>query len=136
MSGEEAKKTVAAGLEQRRNARNEREAKLDRVEQNMISACNKHCADAKKQRLEDDTIRLDLEQKEARAAARREARAVEAAKEMASQKAIRMYGLACLVILLVSAWTKLPLWAAATLAFGLAVFPAVYIFRLYVPLEK
>ena len=41
----------------------------------------------------------------------------------------------CLVILLAAATTKLPLWAAATLALGLMAVLAAYIYRVFVPWE-
>ena len=49
--------------------------------------------------------------------------------------AVKKYGVFCLAILCLTIFTHLPLWGAITTALGMAVFPAVYIFRLYYPLE-
>lgn len=137
IKGDEAKRIVGAGLERRREARQEaeQEATLEQFEQDMIEACNQNCADAKEQHRTDDANRLSQKQREERAAARRAAMAAEAAKEMAATKAVQHYGVACLVILLVSACSRFPFWAAVTLICGLAVFPTAYIFRLYYPLK-
>ena len=138
MSSDEAKRYVSAGLERRKFARQEaeRESRLEQYEQDMIETCNKSCADAKEQRRLDDAGRLTKEQAQARKAARAEAKAKEQAREEAAARAAKYYAIACMVILLATAWTPLPLWAAVTLALGLAVFPAAYIFRLYFPAES
>lgn len=132
---EEARQIVSQGLELRRIQRREeeKEAKLEQYEQDMISYCNLHCVNARKDR---QTLEQDSAMKEA-AAARRAERAAAKAKawqlECKSNDALRKYGAACLVVLLVAAVTKLPGWAAMALIAGGAVFPAAYIYRLYVP---
>lgn len=137
MSSEEAKRTVTAGLQQRREARQlaEQEAQLEQYEQEQIQFCNEHCADAKFQRRMEETGRLNQEQMEARRAARAEALAKELAREEAATTAVKRYGISCMAILCLTIFTNLPLWAAVTLALGLGVFPAAYIFRLYYPLR-
>lgn len=138
MNSEEAKRIVGAGLERRRTERQiaEQEACLEQYERDMIGACNEHCADAKIQRRIEETGRISKEQAETRRAARAEALAKEQAREDAAVAACRYYGLACLVILWLTAVTQFPIWAAVTLALGLGVFPAAYIFRLYYPIER
>jgi len=132
---EEARQIVSQGLELRRIQRREeeKEAKLEQYEQDMISGCNLHCVNARKDR---QSMEQDSARKEA-AAARRAERAAAKAKawqlECKSNDALRKYGLACMVVLLVSAITKLPFWAAMALMISGAVFPAAYIYRLYVP---
>lgn len=124
MNTEEARKYVEAGLMQRSIARQEQEEKLDHFEQEMISFCNRHSADSKQTRTETQT----RENRKAMKAAKREAmRKRDEAAEMACTK----YGYACIAILLLCAWTPLPFYAAAALIAGLAVFPVVYIIKLY-----
>lgn len=132
MSSEEAKNIVSAGLERRRIARTKQEAELEaQARQLRITINDNH---ATRTMTEKQKAEAAIAEREKRAAARREARAAEAAREFAAEKAVRYYGLACLIILLLCALTKLPVWAAITLAVGIAVFPAVYILRLYLPL--
>lgn len=45
------------------------------------------------------------------------------------------YGVLCLIMLLVSATTRLPFVVAVAMIIAGAIFPAIYIFRLYYPLE-
>lgn len=132
MSSEEAKNIVSAGLERRRIARTEQEEELEaQARQLRITINDNHTTRTMTERQKREAAMAEHEKK---AAARREARAAEVAREMAAEKAIRYYGLACLVILLLCALTRLPVWGAITLAVGLAVFPVVYILRLYFPL--
>lgn len=135
MSNEDARSIVAQGLERRKQLFAEHEAALEQYEQDMIDTCNTHCADAKLLRQNEETGRLNREQREARRAARAEAQAKEQAREEATTTAVKRYILACMGIFWLTAFTHLPIWAAVTCALGLAVFPAVYIFRLYYPLE-
>ena len=133
---EEARRIVTEGLELRRISRQEaqQEARLEQYEQDMISGCNQNCVNARRDRL---TMEQDSARKE-KAAARRAARAAAKAKawqlECKANDAVRFYGIVCLVVLLVSAVTKLPFWAAATLMISGAIFPAAYIYRLYNPI--
>ena len=138
MTNEEAKRTVSDGLERRRVQRQEaeQEALLEQYEQEQIRACNENCAGAKLQRRMEETGRLNREQAEARRAARAQAQAEEQAREDAAMAAVRYYGLACLGVIWLTAVTRFPFWAAVALMAACAVFPAVYIFRLYHPIER
>ena len=138
MNSKEAKQIVGEGLERRREARNiaDREAVLDQYEEDQIRACNVHFADAKRQRKLEETGRMTREQMAARKAARDKAQAEKIARELAAEEAIKKYVTACLAIFCLTIFTHLPVWAAATLTMGLAVFPAVYILRLYFPLDQ
>lgn len=122
----EAKQYVAAGLERRKADRQEREQeeKLDAYEAEMISFCNKHFADSKK-------IQAKKEKCETNRAIREEKRAAMRQKEEAAEMACTKYGYACVAILLLSAWTPIPFYAAVALIAGLAVFPIAYIVKLY-----
>ena len=130
MSSEEARNYVEAGLERRSIARQEREQeeKLDAYEAEMISFCNKHSADSKK-------TQAEKEKCESHRAMKAEKREAMRKKEEAAEMACTKYGYACVVILLLSAWTSLPFYAALALIAGLAVFLAVYIVKLFGLLE-
>ena len=137
VNSEAAKCIVSAGLERRREARQlaEQEGRLEQYEHDMIITCNKNCADAKVLRLTAETGRMNKERMDARRAARAKALAKEMEREQAAADTLKNYGVACLAIFCITIFTQLPIWAAATLALGSGVFPAVYIFRLYYPLE-
>jgi len=126
MSTEEARKYVEAGLRQRSIARQEREQeeKLDHFEQEMISFCNKHSADSKQTRTKQEKCEITR-------AIKAEKREAMRKKDKAAEMACSKYGYACVAILLLSAWTPIPLYAAIALIAGLAVFPIVYIIKLY-----
>lgn len=133
---EEARRIVTEGLELRRIYRREeeKEAKLEQYEQEMISSCNLHCVNTRKDRQsrEEDTARQN--EAAARKAAREAARAKAWDIECKVNKAMEQYCFACLVVLLVSAVTRLHFLVAMALILGGAVFHAVYIFRLYYPI--
>lgn len=124
----EAKQYVAAGLERRSIARQEREEQLEDFEQEMISFCNKHSADSKK-------TQAEKEKCESHRAMKAEKREAMRKKDEAAEMACTKYGYACVAILLLSAWTPLPFYAAVALIAGLAVFPVVYIVKLFGLLE-
>lgn len=130
---EENCRIVEEGLAQKKVIRLQREAeqeaRQEEYEQDMISACNTHCADAKKERLK-------AEQKAQRRAEIAQAKAKAVELEYKSVNAVRRYGVLCLVILLVSAVTKFPFWAALTFIISGVIFPCIYIFRLYNPIER
>lgn len=128
MSTEEARNYVEAGLQRRSIARQEREEQLDDFEQEMISFCNKHSAASKK-------TQAEKEKCESHRAMKAEKRAAMRQKEEAAEMVCTKYGYACVAILLLSAWTPLPFYAALALIAGLAVFPAVYIAKQFGLLE-
>lgn len=136
MNSEEAKRIVSEGLARRKEDRAlaEKEARLEQYEQDMIDACNIHCADAKTQRKLEETGRLSRQMAKSRREARAQARAIEEQKEEQAIEAVKSYLYICGGILLVTAWTSFPTYAAFALIAGLAVFPAAYVFRLYYPM--
>lgn len=137
MSSDEARRIVQIGLDRRKEDRDTaaKEARLEKYEQDQIHFCNVHSANAKEQRQLEETGRRNMQQYEARRAAREQALALELAREQAAIDAVRKYGVFCLEILCLTIFTHLPMWAAITTALGMGVFPAAYIFRLYYPLE-
>ena len=131
MSSNEARKIVQDGLKQRKLQKQEaeREALREQFEQDMIHACNRNCAGAK-------VKRETMEQAKKRRAEAAACRAKAWELECKSVYARQFYGVLCLVVLLISALTRLPFWAALALIAGGAVFPLVYIFRLYNPIKR
>ena len=138
MSNEEARRIVQLGLERRKADREKavQEAKLEKYEKDQILFCNMHCADAKVQRQKEETGRLNRERFAAMRTAQAEAVAKQMARDQAATDAVKKYGVFCLAILCLTIFTHLPLWGAITTALGMGVFPVVYIFRLYYPLEN
>ena len=137
MSNEEKKRIVAEGLERRKAERvaAEREAKLDSYEQEQLDAVHRNCEGARMSREAEEERQMQYQQRIAR---RKEWAAKAAKRQMLEDKsvaAVRYYGVLCLVVLLISALTRLPFWAAAALILGGTVFPIAYIFRLYNPIE-
>ena len=79
---------------------------------------------------------LEKEKARQRREANRKAREDRAARDMAAEMCVNNYGIACLVILLVSAITRLNFFVMIALVLGLAVFPVAKIYRLYVLMEE
>lgn len=133
---EEARQIVTEGLELRRIRRREeeKEAKLEQYEQDMITSCNLHCADARKDRKSKEENAARLNEAAARKAVREAARARAWDIENKTNKAVEKWSIASLVVMLVSAVTQMPFLVAMALILGGAVFPAAYIFRLYYPI--
>ena len=123
-SNEITRESVQAILD--RNRAGIKERQLDQYELDMIRRLNVHCRDKK-----EETAALEL--KKIRAAQRQEAQRKARELEEKGNMAVRKYVYACVGILLLVGFTNFPGWAAAALTLGLAVFPAAYIYRLYVP---
>lgn len=131
MSNEITRENVQAALD--RNAANLKDAALEAQEQQLRRTINNnHTARTMSEAQREQLKKLAQKQRrEARAAAQQRA----VLQEMKADAAVRLYALACLVILLAAATTELPLWAAATLALGLMAVLAAYIYRVFVPWE-
>lgn len=133
MSSNEARQIVEAGLERKKAERLQRDAELEKQERLLRMTINdnhlvKTISEAQKKELQKEEAR---KRKEARA----KARADSAARDMAAEDALSRYGIICLVILLIASIARLNVFVVIALVLGLAVFPAAYIYRLYVPLE-
>lgn len=134
MSSEEARNIVAAGLERRREDRDLRDAALeDQARQLRMTINDNHnfrtISDEQKKAMEAENIKK-------RRAERAKAKADQVIRDMKAEEAVRKYGLACLLILLMTAVFRLNVFVAIALVLGLAVFHTVYIYRLYVPFEE
>ena len=112
-----------------RNRAGIKERQLDQYELDMIQRLNYNCRSKK-----EETAALELKKirDDKRQEAKRKARELEEKGTMA----VRKYVYACVGNLLLVGFTSFPWWAALALTLGLAVFPAAYIYRLYVPLGK
>lgn len=131
MSNEITRENVQAALD--RNAAKLKAAALEAQEQQLRRTINNNhtartMSEAQRQEARAEAIRQRRRDREA-------ARQAEVVQAMKADAAVRLYALICLVILLASAVTNLPLWAGVTLALGLMAVLAAYIYRLYVPLE-
>lgn len=133
MNTAENRRIVQENLDQKKVIRfqweKEREKQQEAYEQDMITACNLHCADARKER---EKAEADAQRRAQRAQAKAKAWEL----ECKSANAVRTYGILCLVMLLISAVTKLPFIVAAAMIITGAIFPAIYIFRLYNPIKR
>lgn len=131
MINEITRENVQAALD--RNAAKLKDAALEAQEQQLRRTINNNhtartISEAQWQEARAEAIRQCRRDRET-------ARQAEVVQAMKADAAVRLYALACLVILLASAVTNLPLWAGVTLALGLMAVLAAYIYRLYVPLE-
>lgn len=134
MSSEEARQIVADGLERRKEEQRQRDAELERQERMLRLTINgnhteRTLSEAQKKEMEKEKARQRREEK-------RKAREDRAARDMSAEMCVNKYGIACLVILLVSAITRLNFFVMIALVLGLAVFPVAKIYRLYVLMEE
>jgi hypothetical protein len=134
MSSEEARQIVADGLERRKEEQRQRDAELERQERMLRLTINgnhteRTISEAQKKELDKEKDRQRREEK-------RKAREDRAARDMAAEMCVNKYGIACLVILLVSAITRLNFFVMIALVLGLAVFPVAKIYRLYILKEE
>ena len=133
MSSDEARQIVADGLERRKEEQRQRDAELEKQERLLRLTINgnhteKTLSEAQKKELEKEKARQRREAKE-------KARKDRAARDMAAEMTVNNYGIACLIILLVSAITRLNFFVTLALVAGLAVFPVAKIYRLYILME-
>lgn len=133
MSSNEARQIVQNGLDQKKAERKRRDEALDVQERELRQTINRNHL----MKTMNETKRRAVKQaeRERRKAERRAAAALEREREEKGTRAVRLYVYSCVANLLLVGFTSFPWWAAVTLALGLAVFPVVYIYRLYVPLE-
>ena len=134
MSCDEARCVVTEGLERRREARIRRDAELEtQARQLRMTISGNH---ALKTMTEIQRKALEEEEARKRKAERAKAKADLVIKDMKAEDACRKYGIAVLLVILLTAVSRMNVFFSLALALGLAVFPAVYIYRLYNPLEE
>lgn len=134
MSSNEARQIVQDGLERRKIERERRDAQLEQQERILRLKINdNHAWKAWKALSEEEQARIQkITEKERRAERKAQALARELEMEDTVQKSI----LTGLSILLAAGIFRLNVFVALALVLGLAVFPAVKIYRLYFPLEE
>ena len=134
MSCDEARCVVTEGLERRREARIRRDAELEtQARQLRMTISGNH---ALKTMTEIQRKALEEEEARKRKAERAKAKADLVIKDMKAEDACRKYGFAVLLVILLTAVSRMNVFFSLALLLGLAVFPAVYIYRLYNPLEE
>ena len=134
MSADEARSIVTAGLERRKEDRVRRDAALeDQARQLRLTISGNH---ADKTMTEIQRKAMEEEEVRKRKAARAKAKAEMVIKDMKAEDACRKYGIVVLLIILLTAVSRMNVFFAMALMLGMAVFPSVYIYRLYNPLEE
>lgn len=134
MSCDEARCVVTEGLERRREARIRRDAELEtQARQLRMTISGNH---ALKTMTEIQRKALEEEEARKRKAERAKAKADLVIKDMKAEDACRKYGFAVLLVILLTAVSRMNVFFSMALILGMAVFPAVYIYRLYYPLEE
>jgi hypothetical protein len=134
MSADEARNIVTAGLERRKAYREQMDEALeDQARQLRLTISGNH---AQKTMTEIQRKAMEEEESRKRRAERAKAKADLIIRDMKAEAACRYYGIAVLLVILLTAISRMNVFFAMALALGLAVFPAVYIYRLYVPLEE
>ena len=134
MSTNEARQIVTDGLERRKEDRIRRDAALEeQARQLRMTISGNH---ALKTMTEIQRKALEEEEARQRKAERAKAKADLVIKDMKAEDACRKYGFAVLLVILLTAVSRMNVFFSLALVFGLAVFPAVYIYRLYNPLEE
>lgn len=133
MNSQEAKEFVAAKLELRNAERIRRDAALeDQARQLRQTISGNH---AQKTMTEIQRKAMEAEEARKRKAERAKAKAELVIKDMKAEEACRNYGIVVLLIILLTAVSRMNVFFSLATIIGMAVFPAVYIYRLYVPLE-
>lgn len=133
MNSNEARQIVEDGLEKKKLERAQRDAALeDQARQLRLTISGNHA-----ERTMSEIRRKAREEAEARErrAERVRAKAARVYREMKAEQIIRSYGVLCLLILLLTAVTRMNILVSIALILGMAVFPAVDIYRLYFPAE-
>ncbi|MBQ5867643.1 MAG: hypothetical protein IIW56_13380 [Oscillospiraceae bacterium] len=134
MSCDEARCVVTEGLERRKEARIRRDAELEtQARQLRQTISGNH---AMKTMTEIQRKAMEEEEARKRKAERAKAKADLVIKDMKAEDACRKYGFAVLLVIILTAVSRMNVFFSLALVLGLAVFPAVYIYRLYNPLEE
>lgn len=133
MSSNEARQIVEDGLEKKKLERAQRDAALeDQARQLRLTISGNHA-----EKTLSEIQRKAREEAEARErrAERVRAKAARVYRDMKVNQIVRRYGVLCLLVLLLTAVTRLNILVSIALILGMAVFPAVDIYRLYFPAE-
>ena len=134
MSRNEARQIVQDGLEQRKIERERRDAQLEQQERILRLKINDNHTWKTLSEAQQEKIRKEAEAKCKKLRAEKKAQAL--ARELEVDDTVQKSILAGLSILLAAGIFRLNVFVALALVLGLAVFPAVKIYRLYFPLEE
>ena len=133
MSADEARNIVTAGLERRREDRIRRDADLeDQARQLRLTISGNH---AQKTMTEVQRKAMEAEEARKRRAERAKAKSDLVIKDMKAENAVNKYGIFCIIMILLAAVSRLNIFVLLATVLGVSVFPVVYIYRLYNPLE-
>lgn len=134
MSADEARNIMTAGLERRKEDRVRRDAALeDQARQLRLTISGNH---AMKTMTEIQRKALEEEEARKRKAERAKAKAELVIKDMKTENAVNKYGIFCIIMILLAAVSRLNIFVLLATVLGVSVFPVVYIYRLYNPLEE
>ena len=134
MSADEARSIVTAGLERHKAYREQMDAALeDQARQLRLTISGNH---AQKTMTEVQRKAMEAEEARKRRSERAKAKADLVIKEMKAQGAANKYGIFCIIMILLAAVSRLNIFVLLATVLGVSVFPAVYIYRLYNPLEE
>ena len=126
------RRIVQEGLQRRAD-------RMDAYEHDMIEACNRHCADAKKQRSREEVLRtaqaVSVEERKARAKERLHAMQENHRQEQETTRAVNVYLVTTIALLLLASATQFPFWAAITTALGMIPLLCAYLYRVFVPFQ-
>jgi hypothetical protein len=134
MSADEARSIVTAGLERRREYRERMDAALeDQARQLRLTISGNH---AMKTMTEIQRKAMAEEEARKRKAERAKAKADMVIKDMKAEDAENKYGIFCIIMILLAAVSRLNIFVLLATVLGVSVFPVVYIYRLYNPIEE
>ena len=134
MSSNEARQIVQDGLEQRKIERERRDAQLEQQERILRLKINDNHAWKTLSEAQQEKIRKEAEAEYKKIRAEKKAQAL--ARELEMEDTVQKSILTGLSILLAAGIFRLNVFVALALVLGLAIFPAVKIYRLYFPLEE
>ena len=134
MSSNEARQIVQDGLEQRKIERERRDAQLEQQERILRLKINDNHTWKTLSEAQQEKIRKEAEAEYKKIRAEKKAQAL--ARELEVEDTVQKSILTGLSILLAAGIFRLNVFVALALVLGLAVFPAVKIYRLYFPLEE
>ena len=134
MSSNEARQIVQDGLEQRKIERERRDAQLEQQERILRLKINDNHTWKTLSEAQQEKIRKEAEAEYKKIRAEKKAQAL--ARELEVEDTVQKSILTGLSILLAAGIFRLNVFVALALVLGLAIFPAVKIYRLYFPLEE
>lgn len=134
MSSQEARQIVTDGLERRKAEREQRDAELENQERILRLKINDN--HTVKTLTDQQRIALQKEAERKQRAERAQRKAEMVIKDMKAEQAVNKYGAFCIFMILLAALSRLNILVLLATVLGVAVFPVVYIYRLYNPIKE